>query len=183
MTELVFPVVGATVVFWVAVPLLSLVAWALLALARDRNPSIDGQASSWRYALTIAPTLAPVIWLVSASIHQAERGAPVAACVIDHLGGELCRDVVLFGSVLFAILGVGVASRIGGERAPRRRTPVSTSSPAAARLRRICSGHHALAPFAGRVRVVERGLAPICTRGLLRPTVEIEAGIADQLGD
>ena len=79
MTEFLFPVFGATAVFVVVVPLLTLAARLLLAAAPRRKGSIDHHGNSLRYALIIGPTLGPVIWLVSAAIHQSEDGAPLAA--------------------------------------------------------------------------------------------------------
>jgi len=183
MTELFFPVFGAMVVFLVAVPLLTLMARGVLVAVPSQKNSIDRHGAPWRYALTIAPTLAPVLWLVSAAIHQSEEGAPLAACAIDHLGGEFCRDVVLFGLLLFAILGVGIVRRMKSARAPRRGESPLTSPFIIDRVRSVCVGHLALSPFANRIRVVEHGRAPVCTRGLIRPVVEIEADVVAQLSD
>lgn len=183
MTELFFPVFGAMVVFLVAVPLLTLLSRGVLGAVPIHRNSINRYGNPWRYALTIGPTLAPVIWLVSATVHQSEEGAPLAACVVDHLGAEVCRDVVLFGFVIFSVLGVGVVRRMRGARiSPRRGGP--PSNPASAnRLRSVCTGHLALSPFASRIHVVEQGRAPVCTRGLLRPVVEVEAQILATLSD
>ncbi len=183
MTEFLFPVFGATAVFVVVVPLLTLAARLLLAAAPRRKGSIDHHGNSLRYALIIGPTLGPVIWLVSAAIHQSEDGAPLAACVVPHLGVEFCRDVILFGLVLIAILGAGVGHGVGSLRTSTARVPDSDSSSVVDRVSRVCTGHAALAPIAGRVRVVERGSAPICTGGVFFPVVEIEAEVANQLSD
>ena len=183
MTELFFPVFGAMVVFLVAVPLLTLVTRGILAAVPSPKANIHQHGTPWRYALTIGPTLAPVIWFVSAAVHQSEEGAPLAACVVDHLGGEFCRDVVLFGLVLFSILGVGVVRRMKSARAPRCAAPPLPSRFITDRVRSVCIGHLALSPFANRIRVVERGRAPVCTRGLIRPVVELEARVVAQLSD
>ena len=182
MNELFFPVFGAMLVFFVAVPLLTLIARAIFIVAPARKDGVAEHVSPWRFALIVAPTLGPVIWLVSAAVHQSEDGAPLAACIVDHLGSELCRDVVLFGLVLFSILGLGVLRRIRGERRPRGAV-VSARQTAVERVRSICEGHLALARFASRIRVVGEGVAPACTLGFFRPRVEVEGDIVDRLDD
>ncbi len=183
MRELFFPVFGTMVVFLAAVPLLTLVAYVIFATVPVSKNSIEQQGKPWRYALSVAPTLVPVIWLVSAAVHQSEQGAPLAACVIDHLGGEFCQDVVLFGLLLFAILGVGILRRLRSAYNPHRNRRVSVSSPINKRLNQVCARRADLLRFADRIRVVEQGRAPVCTRGLFRPRIEIEADTVDRLSD
>lgn len=182
MNELVFPVIGAMIVFFLAVPLLTVIARAILLALPTKKDGVAGQVSPLRFALIVAPTLGPVIWLVSAAVHQSEEGGPLAACIVDHLGSELCRDVVLFGLVLCWVLSLGVLRRVRGEGRAR---PVSLSADHAAsgRVRSICEGHVTLACASWRMRVVEQGVAPACTRGLLRPRVEIEAALVSRLDD
>lgn len=182
MNELFFPVVGAMLVFFVAVPLLTLGARAMFLATPPGKDGVAHHVSSWRFALLVAPTLGPVIWLVSAAVHQSEDGEPLAACIVDHLGSELCRDVLLFGLVLFSILAFGVLRRLRGEHGPRRvQLPVRAT--AVERVRCICEGQLALARFSSRIRVVSEGVAPACTRGLFRPRVEIDDALVERLDD
>jgi len=182
MTELVFPVVGAMIVFFVAVPLLTVMARAILVALPAKKDGVAEHVSPLRFALLVAPSLGPVIWLVSAAAHQSEDGEPLAACIVDHLSSELCRDVVLFGLVLFSVLSLGVLRRIRGEGRSR---PVSLPADhvACERVRSICEGHLTLSRASSRIRVVEHGVAPACTRGLFRPRVEIQATLVSRLLD
>ncbi len=181
MMELVFPVAGAMLIFFVVVPLLTIAA-RRVAQVVPVTESLWAQQRPWRVLLVVGPTLVPLIWLISASIHQAEDGAPLAACVVEHLGGEVCRDVVLFGLILFAILGSSVVLRA---RRVRRAIPtvIAAAEPARSRVHSVCLQNSALAGFVPRIRVVEKGFAPACTRGLFRPWVEIEAGLVMRLDD
>lgn len=185
MNELLFPVVGAMLVFFVLVPLLTVVARTLVSALSTSRDRMTAQESPWRFLLIVGPTLGPVIWLISASIHQSEDGAPLTACIVDHIGGELCQDVVLFGMILFSTLGVGAFRRvrreIGGSL--RRGDGSTIGESAAIRVRDICERTPALRGFAQRVRVVEQGLAPACTRGLMLPKVELEAALVERLDD
>lgn len=192
MNEIVFPVVGAVLVFFAVVPLLTMAARSAVALLPATGDRVVAQESPWRFLIVIGPTLGPIIWLISASIHQSEEGTPLAACVVDHLGGDLCRDVVLFGFILLAILGYGVLwracreSRVQSLEHVATREPVALSadrSAASGRVRSICQRNLALAGCVPRIRVVERGLAPACTRGLFRPRVEIETGLVMRLDE
>jgi beta-lactamase regulating signal transducer with metallopeptidase domain len=57
------------------------------------------------------------------------------------------------------------------------------SSDASTRIRELCTWSTALSGFGSRVRVVTRGLAPACTRGLFRPRIELEAALVMRLDD
>lgn len=181
MNELFFPALGAAIVFLVAAPLLTVTARALLD-ALPTAETIGAHSSPWRLALILAPTFGPALWLVSAIIHQVEEPGPLTACIVDHLGGEVCRDLLLFGLVLASTLSLGALREL---RQPRRRaTPLtSDSSPSAARVRDIVAEHPGLGAFAARIHVVHQGAAPACTRGLLRPRVEVERALVEQLSD
>lgn len=180
MSEFLFPIVGAAIVFTLAVPLLTLVAQAALA-QRPHETNINQHASPWRLALIVGPTLGPIVWLISATIHQSEEGEPIATCIIDHLGGELCRDVAFFGLLLFAVLGAGILGRLRAHRL--RPEPASNADTEIGRIHRIVQRHAALAAFSHRIRVVENGAAPICTRGMFRPSIELEPSAIKRLDD
>lgn len=180
MTELLFPVVGAAIVFFVAIPLLTLLALLATKLSPRSRDALSEQANPWRYALVVGPTIAPVLWFVSAAVHQVEEGFPLATCVLEHLGDDICADVFLFAGVLLAVLGVGVFRKLRDERSTG--ATASTNRSAVRRVARICE-HVDLAAYADRIRVVSRGEALVCTRGLLRPQVEIEASLLEELDD
>lgn len=181
MTALLFPVFGAVIVFLVAVPLLSIAAYCVLAVLPRSQSSIDAHASPMRYALIVGPVLGPILWLASAAIHQSEPGAPIAACVIEHLGAEVCRDIVLFGCMLFIVPAAAVLLRAIVARTAVKNTPVSAGLHR--RVSEACAANGELAGFARRIRVVSNGRAPVCTLGLFRPAVEIEAALVSQLTD
>lgn len=182
MNELVFPIVGAMLVFFVTVPLLTIAGKAILIALHAKNGGLAEQISPLRFALLVSPTLGPVLWLVSAAAHQSESGEPLVACVVDHLRSEPCRDVVLFGLVLFSILSLGILRRLRREDGGQS-VSLPSGHAATARVLHIRQGHLALTHRSLRIRVVERGVAPACTRGLFRPWVEIEAALVSRLDD
>lgn len=183
MNELFFPLIGAMVVFLIAVPLFTLAALAMLALLPAAKDELVAHVSPLRFALIVGPTLGPVIWLVSAAVHQSEEGVPLAACVLDHLGGDVCRDVVMFGLILLSVVGLGAIRRMRGHRAPPRASRDHGAEAAALRVQRACEASPTLVAWASRIRVVSRGLAPACTRGMLRPRIQIEAELVERLNE
>lgn len=182
MNELSFPVIGAMVVFFVAVPLLTVLSRGLIAMLPRWRDRLLAQVSAWQFLLIVGPSLGPVIWLLSAAMHQSEQSAPLAACIVEHGSGDVCRDLMLFAWLLFSVLGVGTLRRARGRDLPAAATggrPVAAEQ----RLHRICEAHPILAALADRVCVVGRGLSPVCTRGWLRPRIELEAALMDRLSD
>lgn len=184
MSELVFPLAGALVVFLVAVPLATLVAKAVL-VARRRGPAgLPAHGTAGAYALVIAPTLVPALWFLSAALHQSEPGQALAACVVDRLHDDSCRDALLFAGVLVLILGHGVMRRLRRDLAPRpavQRLPATSRH--GRRLAALCASHPALTRAAHRIAVVTGARDPVCTRKALRPIIEIEARFMDHLDD
>lgn len=183
MNELLFPVIGAMLVFFVAVPLLTLASRAIIGALPAPKDGVLAHVSPWRFGLIVGPTLGPVVWLVSAAVHQSEEGAPLAACALDHLGGEVCRDVVLFGVVLFSVLGIGALRRVTRLQASSRTPRLRDVAASARRVHELCESNVMLAAFGSRIRVVASGAAPACTRGLLLPRVELEAALVQRLSD
>ena len=61
MNELFFPVVGAMLVFFVVVPLLTLAARSAVALLPVSGNRVSAQESPWRFLLVVGPTLGPLI--------------------------------------------------------------------------------------------------------------------------
>lgn len=185
MSILLFPVLGVIVVFFVAVPLFSLAASTILAHVPVRKDGVLSHVSPWRFGLIVGPTLGPLIWLISAAVHQSEEDSALVACALDHLGDAACQDVVIFGSLLFSILGVGAVSRVlrGSIRSRTTARGSVSVDGGAERVRQRCAGNTALAPHKSRIIVVGAGLAPACTRGIFFPRVEIESSLVERLGD
>lgn len=183
MSEWVFPVLGAAAVFLVAVPLLTLASRLTLATLPGGPDQLAAHGGWLRYLLIVGPTLVPVLWLVSACIHQTEADVPLVACVIDHLGGELCLDVILFGAALTGIMAVSAAGRAWRQRDIWSRRNGVVRDVLARRVRTICEGNTRLAAFSARVDVVADGAAPACTVGLLRPRVEVATSLVARMTD
>lgn len=185
MSELVFPVAGALVVFLAAVPLATLAAKLVLMAWRRSAGGLVAQGMGGAYALVIAPTLAPALWALSAGLHQSEPGQALAACILETLHQDSCRDALLFTAVLALILGHGLARRLRRDRAPRPGTVqrLAATSRHGRRLAAVCGSHPDLARAARRIAVVAGAPEPVCTRGALRPMIEIDAGFMDRLDD
>lgn len=184
MNELVFPLAGALAVFLVAVPLATLVAKGLLVAQRRTAGGLPAHGTAAVYALVIAPTLGPALWAISAALHQSEPGEALAACLVDQLPGDSCRDALLFAGVLTLILGHGMVRRLRRDmaQAPRLQR-LDANSAQGRRLAAVCARHAGLARFAGRIAAVRGAREPLCTRRALRPVIEVDAGIMERLDD
>jgi len=181
MSDLAFPFAGTLFVFAVTVPLWTLGARAALA-ATTRGPAPHGRAgSSLVHALLLSPVLGPVLWLVSAAAHQTEADAATAPCAVDHLAPDLCSDVAWFGACLLGVLAVALARRgmLSRHDDAEARPPLPPDDPATRRVRRIAAEHGVEVP----VQVVSSAAVAMATRGLLRPRIEIDAGLLARLDD
>ncbi len=177
MKELVFPVVAFLFLFLLVIPAATLVSKGLLSLLRRRAPTA-AFGSAVPYLLVVVPTFAPIAWFLSAALRDA--GSPLAACLWDH-GSVDCHDSLLFAGVL------GVALTVSGLRnltSVRRAQRVAVAEPQAfSRIARICAAHPTLARHGRIVHVVTGAEQVLCTRGLVRPRIEIDVRLLRLLGD
>lgn len=184
MSELLFPLVGPLFVFLVVVPLLSLAAYLVLKTAPRSEQTLDAHTHPRRLLLIMAPTLGPIIWLLSAVAHQSEDGAALATCVVDPIADTFCLDTWLFAAVLLTVpLAAAVRGSRGSAATPCASRPVSPSHPMARRVRALCERQPQLQRWMQRVHVLPRSPVPACTRGLFRPRVELDARWAAGLTD
>lgn len=111
------------------------------------------------WLLLVTPVLLPVLWLLGGASHLAEPGR-----VHQHLLGGVCSAPLLYlGLVLAPLVVVGAALWL-------RPSPQRSWAPLPRVARELCGG---------RVRLV-RG-DDLCTRGLLRPRVELGEDLAARL--
>lgn len=173
MDEFVFPLAAVVATFFVLIPLLTVVSRAVLAIRRRRAASWASFGSEATFAWLVAPTLVPVLWLTSAALHQNEPARTAASCFFDHGEATTCADTLL----LLGFLLIGMTATVG-LRLWREWPRVV--------LRQLDDGHELVQQVARvvkvdahlrrlRIAVVRDCAEPICTLGLLRPIVVIDA--------
>ena len=186
MSEWLFPIGGALIAFLVAVPLLTSIARIVLTTMPAAVEGTSAHLDGWRFLLIVAPSLGTWTWLLSASIHQATADTDFTACLLDHFDGDLLRDEIFFGLLLCSILAASALRRLrpsNHDKRPRTRKHLQGSAEAKARVLGVCRKSSSLIGAEKRVRIVQQGLAPACTRGLFRPFVEMEESLVAQLSD
>jgi beta-lactamase regulating signal transducer with metallopeptidase domain len=183
MTELAFPLLGTLVVFLVAVPAMTLVSKAILVHRRKRARRLPCFGSNAIWLLMIAPVIAPVVWFISAALHQSEPGGAAAACLNEHLGGEACQDALALALGLTLLVVYIVARRTHIEIVRRGVAPKTYAdlSETTQRLARLCAAHPRLRNL--RVSVNAHLPQAICTFGLLRPRIEVSTKLLGALDD
>jgi Zn-dependent protease with chaperone function len=133
----------------------------------------------------VAPSLGALLWFVSAALHLAEPGCAAGVCALEHAGATACLDALLFASLLSALLASALthgwwrhatAARV-------RPSPLAASDPVALRLRQVCARHPRLRSLRQRIVAVAGDSHPLCTRGLLRPVIEVDRRLIEQLDD
>jgi len=186
VTELVPSLVGAGLVVGLAVPVATLVTKGLLVARFRRDPHPRRHGSLGTFLLLLAPSLGAIAWFTSAGFHLSEPGADTG-CAIDHDGAAACVDAILFAGLLSTLI-VTAFTRGWWRHASRRDRTVAlpADAPASRRVTRICASHprlRALSRRGDRVRVVATAAHPICTRGLLRPVIEVSVSFLARVGD
>jgi beta-lactamase regulating signal transducer with metallopeptidase domain len=184
VSELAFLVVGLVALFGVSVPLLTLASKALLTLRRRRMDGIADFGSTPNYLLIVGPVLLPVLWVVSAGLHQSEAGWFAGANGAAHLAGQACWNALMLGVVAALTMAVALL------RSRRRLGAVSTRQACthadrdrAERVASVCESHPVLARLRRRVLVVDRDGDQACTTGIVRPVIEISCRLVDSLDD
>lgn len=101
MNELAFPIAALALTFFVLIPLMSLISWAVLRHKRARAAHWVDFADPATLAWLVAPTLLPLSWLASSAMHQVEPARALKACLLEHsLLLATCLDVLLILATL-----------------------------------------------------------------------------------
>ena len=183
MKELAFPMLGTLIVFLLVVPAMTLLTRIVLAHQRRATSRLTCLGSGSVWLAFVVPVVAPIVWCISAAIHQSEPGGAVAACLNRHLGSEACQDALAFATGLACFVAYVAFRRTQREMFRRRRAPGRPLRDGVQQMRlvRLCASSPSLGKL--RVSVLDQGVTPICTVGLLRPRVEITRRFVDSLDD
>ena len=185
MNEAAFPLVGPLLVFLLVLPISAMVTRVLLVVFDwfdSTSGLLSGQAI--RYAVLVASSAAPLLWFISASLHQAEHGLAAEVCAAAHAPGALCAEAAYFSLGLCVL-----AAAFGVPRLVRGQFAVRTSHTPAARFVRTrieqILNHRSglLAPLRRRIVVVDDSRAPIETVGIVFPRVVVRTAFAELLDD
>lgn len=182
MTEAAFPVLGAAFVVLIVLPASAVLAKLGLLLIERIGARGPLDSLNLRYVLLTGSSFLPLVWFLSAGVHQAETGQSALSCLLKHEQGGLCFEPASFAMLLAAIAGLAAL------RSLRRSGRVSVaSSPAALdladRIEKLVDATGSLRGVRGRVVVTEESGFTIGTRGVLSPTVFISVAFAAKLTD
>lgn len=184
MSELLSSLLAAALVFGLAVPVATLVSKAILVGRWRRDPDPRRHGSLYTFALLVAPSLGAIAWFVSAALHLSEPGESEGICAVEHASVDTCIDALLFASLLIGLAAMAV-TRGWWRDASRRRSHAHRILPgdaAAMRLDRVRRAHPRLRQLP-RIVAVEGGEHLVCTRGFLRPVIEVDIALLARLTD
>jgi hypothetical protein len=185
VSELLASILGAGLVLGLAVPLATFAAKAVLVARwrRDSDPRRHG--SLLTFLLLVLPSLGAIVWFVSAALHISEPGGAHGVCSLDHAGVTACVDALLFALLLSGLVATALTRgwwRVASRMAHRGRR-LTPAAPETLRLHRICDAHPRLRDLRRRIIALEGGEHGICTRGLLRPVIEVDGSLMSKLDD
>lgn len=181
MSEVLFPTVGAALIVLLVLPACAVLGRGLLALC-ERFRGGGGRFMGLGYLLLLVPSLVPIVWTLSAGLHQAETGRAVLACLLRHDLEEACVEPLLFVAMLGALIAFSVRPWLAAYRRASRLTP-SRDSIAVARVERLVGTHPALSELRERWLVSEGSVNGTATVGLWRPLVAVDATFVARCDD
>lgn len=157
MIELVFPTAATVFLYFVAVPLLTIVSWLGLRWLQRRANHAHEFGTSAVWLLLVAPVLLPSIWFVAAVAHQLDGHHEMVACLAPHDVSIVCIDLILVAVFIVAPL------TFRAFRQPRGGQPHGPATPRT----------H------GELSYVTRPCVPglACTRGLVAPRIEVDEAL------
>lgn len=173
MSELLFPVAALVATFFVLVPCLTLVSHAVLRLRRQRTRSLANFGSEKTFALLVAPTLIPVLWLTSSALHQSEPMQMAESCLIDHSAATTCTDTLLLLGLLIAGSVAIIGLRLWCEWPRLALKTLDKQHDFVRQVESIAARDKYLKAM--RISVVHSSPEPIYTFGLFRPRVVVDA--------
>lgn len=182
MNEAAFPLLGTAFVLVVLLPACALIA--KLGLATIERYEVSGPLHSLnlRYVLLTGSSAFPLVWLVSAALHQAESGKSVLACLFDHDAGGLCLEPGFFALSL-GLTALFTSLRVMLKHGSPRASSSGLAGELLLRVDGIISARPALRLLTDRILVSDDPSLTICTHGLIRPRVVISTRYAACLSD
>lgn len=183
MSEAVFPLFGTVLVVLVVLPACALLAkLGLLGLERaEEEGPLHGL--DLRYLLLTGSSLLPLVWLLSAGLHQVEEGSTSGlACLLDHGETTSCWEPGFFALALALASAALTMRRLGG-RSGIAASSSSAASALTARLEHLLAEAHELRDLRGRLLVTEAPGFAVGTLGLLVPRVFVGLSFAQGLSD
>lgn len=183
MTEAIFPVFGAVLVFLCVLPATALLA-KLALIAVDKLPfSWSTAQQGLRYFMIVMASAAPLLWFVSASLHQAESGEPPGVCAIEHAAQEsLCPEPWFFALAL-SLYCSGFALRRSSSRTTLQTRRRARNLEADSRVAALIAARPGLQGLVDRCEAFNDLPIAIATVGVLRPRVVLDAKFVESLDD
>ncbi len=184
MSEVVFLAAGLVVLFGLGVPLLTMVSKAVLIQRRRATKDITEFGSTLNYLLIVGPVALPVLWVMSAGLHQSEAAWFATGSGARHLAGQACWNALALGvvvavAVAVALLRMRAAVGAGLERKACDHAEHDQSQ----RVAEVCASHPMLARLSQRVHLVDRHGDQACTTGLVKPVIEMSCRFVHSLDD
>lgn len=173
-----FPLVAMAVGFGVLVPAATWLSARWLQRRRERAAQWSHFGEDSVFVALVAPTAVPLVWVLSAALHQAETVCAATACMSDHGFAAICADAALLA---LALVGIGAVTFARSARASAYRPRGAIVPGATARLRALCDAHPGLRSL--RVVAVRDLGEAAMTSNLWRPQVSVDACFAMSADD
>lgn len=181
MAELVFPLAAISATFFVVIPLLTLMSIAVLRHRRSHETIWARFGSGGTFALLVAPTAVPFLWLGSSAAHQSEPSQALESCLLDHIQGSNCADALFLTGVVGLGFLVAAAVRARSESPNLSLKRLDSHHPLQLRLAEIISRNRLLAGL--HVDVVASSPEPVFTTGWLRTRCYLDACFVESADD
>jgi len=181
VAELAFPLAAIGVTFFMVIPLLTLMSVAVLRHRRSRETIWARFGSGGTFALLVAPTAVPLLWLGSSAAHQSEPSQALESCLLDHIQGSNCADALILAGVVGLGLLAAAAFRARSEWPNLSLNRLGADHPLQLRLAEIVSQNGLLAGL--RVDVVASSPEPVFTTGWLRTRCYLDACFVESSDD
>ena len=176
-----FPLLGPLIVFGVALPCVAL-AVKLLLLAARRREGLHLRLRL-RYVLLVASSGVPLVWLISAGLHQAESGRIVEVCLAPHGPDAMCLEAISFALALVGLSALFALPRLIWEQVLLRGSTSPAAVAASERVARLVRERPQLEPLAGRCVVRDSLRHTIVTVGIVSPRVVVRTSFVAELDD
>lgn len=184
MSELLAPALGVLILYVAVVPSITLLGKLLLVLRRWRLREPSQFGSSFMYLVLVSLVLGPAFWFVSAVAHLSEPSQIAIACTLGHVDRELGRNALALAIGGGLAIAVAVLRRTAlAEKKIALAVRLSQTEPHGIHLRQLCKSNPYLERISNRVFAVRGSATRICTRGILRPSIEVSVELIAQLDD
>lgn len=162
----------------VCIPMMTWLCARLLSWRRTHARVWADVGSPTTFMLLIAPTMIPLVWLTSSTIHLIESYPVLEACLLDT---GSCQEALILLGLIGLVFVLTCIRQMVRDHVPPHMSLLPPEHPLTVHVNELCATHDVLSKL--DVSVISHCEVPVFTTGWLKPRVVLDACFVQSVDD